>query len=487
VARRVLLTILVVVLLAGCGGGHRRRVAPPVPEPRVVTIVQDDAEFLHYPPARMAPELDDLRALGVTWVRVTAGWSIIAPEPDATRKPKFDASDPDAYAPGAWDRLDRLVRMAQARGLGVDIDIAFWAPRWAVSRGTPDPTRQRYGIDPAMYADFAEAVARRYPTARAFTVWNEPNLSTFWLPEWRRSGGRWVAAAPHDYRAMVQAAVPRIKAAAPHALALIGGLSSLGEAQGHAEDDRIAPLTFLREMACVDRDLKPLDTPDCRDFKPLPGDGWAHHPYSSSLTPWDHDPNPDTARIGDVDRLSTLLDQLHAAGRTANPLPLYITEYGYQTNPPDPTWDVSLADQARWLAEAERIARADPDVRSVAQFLLRDVPPQPGPSPAVRWRDFQSGLRFADGRAKPAHDAYRLPLVARRADDGHVEFWGLVRPGTGVRSAQVEVRGASGWSVLAPVTTAEDGTFTVMVATDPGGTFRLVSGGAAGATLVGAR
>ena len=60
------------------------------------TILQDDAELLHRSTEEVAATLDRLRELGVDWVRVTAGWSVIAPEPDSPRRPDFDATDPDA-------------------------------------------------------------------------------------------------------------------------------------------------------------------------------------------------------------------------------------------------------------------------------------------------------------------------------------------------------------------------------------------------------
>ncbi|MEJ7823788.1 MAG: cellulase family glycosylhydrolase [Solirubrobacteraceae bacterium] len=458
------------------------------PRPQIATILQDDAELLHRSPRRIAATLDDLRELGVTWVRVTAGWSVIAPEPRSKTRPSFDARDPTAYPARAWNKLDRLQAMARARGLRLAIDIAFWAPRWAVRRPARLPDRERDTIDAADYADFAEAVARRYPRSVAFTVWNEPNHNAFLLAQWQRSGDGWRPASPHSYRAMVEAAVPRIKAAAPDALALIGATSSVGSEQGSGPSERMAPLTFLRALACVDEALAPLDVPECETFAALPGDGWSHHPYSLALAPWQSDPRPDDVRMGDLRRLTSLLARLHAKGRTQRELALYLTESGYQTSPPDPTWNVGLADQARWLAEAERIARHEPTLRSVAQFLHRDLPERPGPDPKTRWRDYQSGLRFIDGRPKPAHVAFGLPLVARRAPAGGVAFWGLVRRGSGARDVSVSVREPGGrWREIVSTRTGSDGTFTAGAAVDPWRTFRLDSGGRTGAPLRGAR
>jgi hypothetical protein len=454
--------------------------------PAVATVVQDDAQLLHRPRARIAATLDDLRALGVDHVRVTAGWSRIAPRPRARRRPDFDATDPAAYPAGAWRRLDRLDRMTAARGLRLAIDVAFFAPRWAVARpGRRHRHRESFSLRD--YADFAEAVARRYPDAAAFTVWNEPNLGGFLLPQWERAGGAWRPASPHRYRAMVEAAVPRIRAAAPGALVLIGGTASVGAERGRGPGDRMAPLTFLRAMACVDARLRPLRVPACRGFRALPGDGWAHHPYSIDRPPWWRDPRPANVRMGDLRRLTGVLRRLHAAGRTRRALGLHLTEAGYQTRPPDPTRRVSLAAQARWLPEGERLARALPEVRSVAQFLVRDMPPRPGRGARRRWRDYQSGLRFADGRAKPAHAAYALGLVARRTGPRRVAFWGLVRPGSGRRRARIDVRARGGWRTLARMRTRDDGTLAAVAAVEPGRSFRLRSGRRAGAVLRGAR
>ncbi|MBW3549016.1 MAG: cupredoxin domain-containing protein [Actinobacteria bacterium] len=154
---RALVLLAALALWWGCGDDQP---APPAGA-GPLTVVQDDAELLHRSDAQMAGVLDDLRAAGVDWVRVTAGWSVIAPAPEGNRPPAgFDATDPGAYPRGAWDRLDRLARMTRERELGLSIDIAFWAPRWAVAEPVAEPDRQRTVPDPRHFADFAEAVER---------------------------------------------------------------------------------------------------------------------------------------------------------------------------------------------------------------------------------------------------------------------------------------------------------------------------------------
>ena len=484
------LAVVVVVVVIALAGRTPEEPAPSAGPPRVVTIVQDDAELLHRDTARTAATLDDLRELGVDWVRVTAGWSVIAPQPGAARRPDFDATNHRAYPAGAWAALDRLSAMVRERGMRLNIDIAFFAPRWAVERPGRDPARERDGPSPADLADFAEAVARRYADAAAFTIWNEPNHPVFLLPQWRRDDdGRWQPASPDVYRRMVRATVPRIRAAAPRATVLIGGTSSVGSAAGDDRGDRMAPLTFLRALLCVDEELRAVRDGECAGFTALPGDGWAHHPYSLELPPWEDDPRAENVRMGDLARLSSALETLHRAGRTEQLLGLYLTESGYQTNPPDPTWNVSLAEHAHWTAEAERVARANPLVRGVAQFLARDLPERPGDTAAERWRDYQSGLRFVDGSPKPAHAAFGLPLVVHRAGAGRVRLWGLVRGGAGDRPVRVDVRDPAGgpWRPLARPRTTGDGTFETTVAADPDASFRLVAGAGSGAVVTGAR
>jgi len=357
----------------------------------------------------------------------------------------------------------------------LSVDIAFWAPRWAVARPAGDDAGERVTPDPELFADFAEAVARRLRQAASFTVWNEPNHNVFLLPQWRQTADGFVPASPDVYRAMLHAAVPRIRAAAPTATVLIGATSSLGASEATEADERLSPMRFLRDLVCVDEELRPRDDGACASFRPLPGDGWSHHPYGGRLPPWEESPEPDDVRIADVGRMADALDALHAAGRTEERLGVYLTEFGYQTNPPDPTWEVTPGEQARWLAEAERIARADGRVRSVAHFLHRDLPAREGDSARERWRDYQTGLVFIDGTPKPARAAFALPLVVREAADDRVDLWGLVRPGAGKRPWRILTRpsGDAPWRELATGTTAPDGTLSVTAPADPGAAYLL--------------
>ena len=77
---------------------------------------------------------------------------------------------------------------------------------------------------------------------------------------------------------------------------------------------------------------------------------------------------------------------------------LWITEYGYQTRPPDRLFGVSWIRQAKYLTQAYKLARKNPRVTMMLWFLLRDE---------GRLGGWQSGLFTAGGKKKPAYNAFR--------------------------------------------------------------------------------
>jgi len=454
------MTAAMVAALASIAPAHARE-AP-------VTIVQDDAELLFRSDERVTQSMRQLRSLGVDRVRLNAGWSSIAPDPDSLERPDLALADPDSYPRANWRRLDRAVRAAHGAGLEVMIDIAFWAPRWATT-GNPQGAvgRERWNVDPAAFAEFTAAVVKRYsgsfvpepdmaftpqsgsldhqllegplgslvggggvlppppppakdlgplPKVSWWTIWNEPNHPGFLQPQYTRAAdGGLEPHTPHLYRRMVEAAHPIIKQLQPDSLVLVGGLASFGVKNPTEPSHGIPPLKFVRELACVDEQLRPLTTPRCRDYRPLQGDGFAHHPYSLLNRPDFRDPgHPDSARIGALDRLTTLLSNLVRMGRVSPRIAdLYLTEYGYETNPPDPQKPFGLAQQARFINWAEYLAWKNPQVRSWPQFLLRDLGVVNADKAARGARphaDWQSGLLFEDGTPKPAATSFKLAL-----------------------------------------------------------------------------
>jgi hypothetical protein len=451
--------------------------------PGLETVIQDDAALLHPGAPRVRATMRQLRALGFDRVRLTATWSSLTRSPGSRHRPSFDAANPAAYEQDRWRRLDTAVRSARAAGLRVMIDVGFWAPRWAAHGAGP---RVRARIDPAAFADFAVAIARRYsgsfwprapsaspaptppppppaatpplipglPAARAaatasaalpsidmLALWNEPNHPAFLLPQWRRSHGRPVPASPGVYRAMVRAAYPAIKHARPEVSVLVGNTSSRGGLNGHGP---VAPLRFLRQLACVDEHLRPLRDGGCAHFTTLPGDGWAHHPYSLTSPPnaTSSGIRSDDIYLGNLPRLAHTLDRLAAKHRiTAGMRSIYLTEFGYETRPLSKRHNVTESVQARYLTWGEYLASRVPTVRMFGQFLLRDLPPAAtvqSDSPQRPYGQFYTGLQHADGTAKPACRSFRAGLFAQRIGAGRVLLFGRLRLGPAPRRIVVQ-------------------------------------------------
>ena len=478
--------------------------APAAAErPALETILQDDAQLLHGEEEDVRAAFAKVRDFGIDRVRLTAGWSVLTRGADSKERPDFDATDPAAYEQARWAGLDRAVRLAADHGLTVMIDVGFWAPLWA-TEDTEGP-RARTRPDPRAYADFAVAIARRYdgsfvppvpkpdevvvepsqdedfltslfqpprrrqgeplpstmpqpetaplPRVDMLALWNEPNHPAFLQPLWvKRRGRRAVPGTPPIYRAMVQASYSAVKAARPDVRVLIGATSSMGDNWGRGTGG-VAPMHFIRELACVDRRLRPRRTRACAKFTTVPGDGYTHHPYSMT-TPPDRPSPPrarDNARLGDLGRLTRLLDRLVRAGRFAPDLRnVYLTEYGYESRhyPGRPVF--GLDEQAVFLTWAEYLAWRNPRVRTYAQFLLRDLP-YSGPARPLRrpLGHWESGLLFADGRPKPMADTFRAGLHAER-QGRETELWGRVRGVAPGAAATVERRvGRGRWRVVA--------------------------------------
>jgi hypothetical protein len=181
----------------------------------------------------------------------------------------------------------------------------------------------------------------------------------------------------------------------------------------------------------------------CTRFKKIDADGFAHHPYG----PIDIvSKKRDIINLLAIRRLGKDLDLAAKAHRLPSHLPIYDTEFGIQSNPPDIFVATSPTKQAALINEKEEFAYRYSRLKSHSQYQLYDDPARPGP-PAVKWAGFQTRLRFANGRKKPAYEAYKFPIVVRKTGRG-VVIWGRVRPGTGVRYAQLQRKGRHGFSSI---------------------------------------
>jgi hypothetical protein len=373
--------------------------------------------------------LDEIQQLGADTIRVEVKWNEVAPESSSSRRPAFDAADPSGY-PG-FGPYDELIKSITTRKLRPLITITGDAPRWATAGqrgGNYKPSATEYGR-------FVSAVVKRYsgtfsglPKVTYYTIWNEPNHIQFIKP---------TSQAPRIYRALVDAAIPALRAnAAPDAKVLVGELKPTPR-------KGFGPLRFLQDWLCLDKNFKKLRgraarKKGCTKFKKIDADGFAHHPYGPVGLVSER---VDIVNLLAIRRLAKALDQAAKAKRLRRGLGIYNTEYGIQTNPPDIFVSTSPSRQAQIINEKEEFAYRYARLKSHSQYQLYDDPGRPGP-PAVKWSGFQTGLRFASGTKKPSYDAYRFPIVVHKKGS-RVRIWGRVRPGTGSRQVQLQRRAGS--------------------------------------------
>ena len=330
--------------------------------------IQDDA-WLQFGPGTLEERVGRLDALGADLVRVTLEWRTI----EATRG-TYD-----------WERADALLQAL--RQAGITPLVSIWGtPGWANGgRAANVPPGSAVS-----FATVARAAAERYPWVRHWIVWNEPNQR------------RWLSPpSPIVYvTRLLNPAATAIKAVIPRASIAGGATAPRGGPGG------TSPVDFIRGMGRAGARL----------------DAYAHHPHPLSPA--------ETPTAGGCARCTTIslatLDRLIQETRNAfgSRVRIWLTELGFQTNPPDRILGVGWGAQARYLAEAQYRAFRTPGVDIVIQYLLRDEPATDA---------WQSGLETVTGRAKPALAAFSLPLVQVGRRGTSTTVWGQVRPGNGSR------------------------------------------------------
>jgi hypothetical protein len=130
---RGLLTLLTTILALALGG------APSALASHGQTMTLPDDQLLIYSsPSQVAATLQTLKGMGIDRIRVSLVWSLIAPKPNAAKKPKFNAANPNAYPGGAWARYDLLDVLAHRDGL----QVYFPAHRARAHMGNDTPRAQ---------------------------------------------------------------------------------------------------------------------------------------------------------------------------------------------------------------------------------------------------------------------------------------------------------------------------------------------------------
>jgi hypothetical protein len=294
---------------------RRRETAPPSSAPPGANPYRGRigmaGSTVWYPEDKQLAYLRRLRDAGVSWLREDFHWGAFE------------------RRPGVWDWSvgDRLMRNASLVGIDV-LGVIAYSADWAAS----GPTIYHPPRDPNEYAAFCRALVNRYGPRgtfwrenpglaarplRAVEIWNEPWLHHFWRAN----------PDPAAYVRLLRAAASAIRAVQPE----VKILASADVFQ--MRTDTSQSLDWFRLLLENDASV----------FRSLV-DAYSVHLYTEERSPLD----TATPQRWRFDRALITRDLAAAAGASH---PLWVTEFGWTTNPGDDD-AVSEATQALYTRQA---------------------------------------------------------------------------------------------------------------------------------------
>jgi hypothetical protein len=282
-----------------------------------------DPSLLNESAATQVAQLEAMKAMGMTSVRVDANWYWWQP------------TGPGSYD---WATMDQTMQSIHEVGLSADL-IIDGCPPWAA---VPAAAGQEFAqpASPAAFATYAAAVAARYGPegAKYFEIGNEPNTQGSWEP----------TPNPAAYTADLKAAYASIKAVDPSAVVLSGGL-----APGYDTSTSYSPTTFLADMYA--------------DGAKGSFNGVGAHPYSFPAAP---DTYETWSAWSQMEATTTSLRSIMIAnGDSAKKI--WITEYGAPTIGPVA---ISEADQSTELVQAITQVQQVSYLAAFYIYTWQDVP-----------------------------------------------------------------------------------------------------------------
>ena len=338
------------------------------------------------------------------------------------------------WAPGRasvmpeWDKqtLENAAAAAQLSGIRLMVSVSNLN-----SRTTPNTPSLQEEL-----AIYTLTIARAYPTITDFIIGNEPNLNTFWMPQFAKPQYKTVRTKVRVKGKLVTKRTKVMKGM-PADLAAIGytnllaktydllkdfnptinvigvALSPRGGDNPLASRPTHSPVTFLMDMGAALRKLN--------RSKPIM-DTFAFHPYgeTSKIAPTFTHPNSKNIGLGDYAKLtSTLTNAFRGTAQPAATLPIVYDEFGVQTTIPSAKQGpytnlgtkvakdaVSEALQAQYYRQALTMAYCQPNVVGLLFFHVTDE---------FNGNTWQSGVYYADDTPKSSLAAVRAAAEAARA------------------------------------------------------------------------
>ncbi len=326
---------------------------------------------------------------------------------DASRVAGFNAAIVSAtWAPGERRPSDAQVHVLQnvaeaTRRAQMRLFVLVWH---GLARNTPTTPAAR-----ADFAAFSASIVKALPSIRDVIVGNEPNLDTFWKPQFG-AGGRDLAAI--GYADLLGRSYDAIKSVDQDVRVIGGTLAPRGADRPLGARPTHSPTAFIRDLGAAYR-------AGGRD-RPLM-DAFALHPYmqASRVPPTEAHPKNTSITLADYPKLVTLLDEAFRGtpqrGRT---LPILYTEFGVQTyvppskrasysnsSSPARRDSVGFQRQVAYYRRALALAYCQPTVRGIFVFHTFDE---------SNYAGWQSGLYFADRTQKPSLPGFRRAVADLR-------------------------------------------------------------------------
>jgi hypothetical protein len=366
----------------------------------LVGVADDTLKWSDKPTAQRA--LGYTRDLGIRAVRVTVPW-----QPGQTRLSVLDRQP-----------VDRMILSTWGGGLRVVLAV------YGKADDAPQTSDERND-----YCAFVAGLLHRYPGVSDVVIWNEPNSSRFWRPQFAPDG---TSLAPSAYEALLARCWDVLHAARP-GVNVVAASSPRGNDNPSASSNVAhSPVNFYLKLGQAYRDSGRRN--------PI-FDTVGHNPYpvTNDERPWVRHPTTTTIAEGDYEKLIAVLRE--AFGGTGQPLPgqrqvsIWYMEQGFQTTIPPakasfyrgtendrqvlPPFFARVAagltagpapDQATQLADALQFAYCQPAVGAFFNFELMDEPILAG---------WQSGLLWSDMTPKPSYQPFKEAV--RRVAAGRVD------------------------------------------------------------------
>jgi hypothetical protein len=371
----------------------------------LVGVADDTLKWSDKPTAQRA--LTYSRDLGLRAVRVTVPWT-----PGQTRL-------------GVLDRqpVDRMILSTWGGGLRVVLAV------YGKADDAPQTDSQRDA-----FCQFVAGLLHRYPGVHDVVIWNEPNSSRFWRPQFAANG---TSLAPAAYEALLARCWDVLHAARPGVNVIAASAPRGNDNPGASSNVSHSPVNFYRKLGQAYRQSR-------RRLPILDTVGHNPYPVTNAERPWTRHPGSTTISQGDYGKLMAVLQE--AFGGTAQPIPgrrgvtIWYMEQGFQTTvdaaktglyrgretdrqllPPFFSLAAGVTaglapDQATQLSDALQLAYCQPAVGAFFNFELADETNLAG---------WQSGLLWSDLTPKRSYVTFRTAV--RRIGSGRVDCAGYAK------------------------------------------------------------